>query len=210
MSNFEAAKEWSQFGLENRKRGGIESASGPGSSMSVTGSARKLILDTIENKNIERVLDLGCGDWNWMKTIRNEFSDVYYEGWDCNTEIIEELNSKHGNENTKFYVKDIITESYGNFDLIICRDVLFHLTMTNALKVLSNIDDAGIPNLITSSFLDITENIDIRQYNHIKGWGFYKINLNIEPFNMADFLVDSIQEDIKNEGYVRSICLYCA
>lgn len=208
MSNFESAKEWSQFGLENRKRGGIESASGPGSAMAVTGSARELILNTIKEKKVSRVLDLGCGDWNWMKTIRNEFSDVYYEGWDCNTEIIESLNTEHGNENTKFFVKDIITESYGEFDLVICRDVLFHLTMVNALKVLGNIDQAGIPNLITSSFLDITENTDIRQYNHIKGWGFYKINLNIEPFNMSDFLVESIKEDIKNEGYVRSICLY--
>ena len=209
MTNFHAAKKWSQHGLENRKRGGIESASGPGSSISSTKSARKLIIDTIKNENIKRVLDLGCGDWNWMKTIRKEFADVYYEGWDCSTEIVAELNDEHGNDNTKFYERDIIVEEYGQFDLVICRDVLFHLSIENALKVLSNIERAGIPNLITSSFLDITKNTDIRPYNHIKeDWGFYKINLNIEPFNMGDFMTESIPENILTNGYVRSICLY--
>lgn len=208
MSNYTAAKEWSLKGLKNRDRGGIESASGPGSSIAATGSARSLILDTIKSKNIQRVLDLGCGDWNWMKTIRNEFADVYYEGWDRSSEIIQSLNDEYGNENTKFYERDIISETYGKFDLVICRDVLFHLSMDNALKVLSNIDEAGIPHLITSSFLDITKNTDIRPYNKVKGWGFYKINLNIEPFNMEELLDTSIRENISNDGFVRSICLY--
>lgn len=179
MSNFQGAKEWSQFSLERMRARGLESASGAGSYNSVTDSTKKLITDTVHNKNIKRIIDLGCGDWNWMSTIRGEFSDVYYEGWDANDEIIAMLNEKHGNENTKFYVKDITEEKLSNFDLVICRDVLFHLDMSNGLKVLNNIDEANIPHLITSCFLDITENTNIVPYNEVTNqWGFYKINLN--------------------------------
>lgn len=209
MSNFEGAKQFAEFGLNQKKSGSRESASGPGSANAVTKTAKKLIVDTVKNKGIKRIVDLGCGDWNWMKTIRQEFSDVYYEGWDANQEMIDNLNDEFGNENTKFYVKDITTDKLDNFDLAICRDVLFHMEFSNALKVLTNIDNADIPHLITSCFLKVEKNTNISPYNHIRSdWGFYKINLNIEPFNMSDFLVESLEEDIVNDGYVRSICLY--
>lgn len=209
MTNFEGAKQFASFGLERKKLGRRESASGPGSSNSVTDVSKSLIIDTIKDKKIKRIIDLGCGDWNWMSTIRNQFSDVYYEGWDANQGMIDHLNKTYGNNNTKFLYKDIVDAEYSNFDLAICRDVLFHLDFQHSLRVLSNIDRANIPNLITTSFLEISKNTNIRQYNHIvTDWGFYKINLNIEPFNMKEFMVCSREEPIQNEGYTRSICLY--
>lgn len=210
MSNFEGAKEWAQMAFDRKKNRGVESASGAGSFNAVTGSAKKLITDTVKNNNIKRIVDLGCGDFNWMSTIRDEFSDVYYEGWDANEEMIVELNDQYGNDNTKFYMKDITEEKLSNFDLVICRDVLFHLEFANSLKVLRNIDEAQIPHLITSCFLDVTKNTNIVPCPDkiSQQWGFYKINLNLEPFNMSDFLVESLEENIRNDGYVRSICLY--
>ena len=209
MSNFEGAKKFAAFGWDEKEKGNRESASGPGSKNSVTETAKTLILETIKEKKVKRIIDLGCGDWNWMSTIREEFADVYYEGWDAHEGMVEELNKTYGNENTKFLYKDIVDAEYGEFDLAICRDVLFHLDFKHSQKVLSNLDSAGIPNLITTSFLDVKTNTNIRRYNHIMGdWGFYKINLNIAPFNMEEFLVKSVEENISNEGYTRSICLY--
>ena len=46
-----------------------ESVSGPGSSIQVTANVRNIISDLVLRHKIKLLLDLPCGDFNWMKEV---------------------------------------------------------------------------------------------------------------------------------------------
>ena len=60
------------WGLYNRRRkasGELESESGPGSSTSFTHVTRAYLEDIIERYAVRSIVDVACGDWNWMRQI---------------------------------------------------------------------------------------------------------------------------------------------
>lgn len=60
------------WGLYNRRRkasGELESESGPGSSTSFTHTTREYLQDIIERYAVRSIVDVACGDWNWMRQI---------------------------------------------------------------------------------------------------------------------------------------------
>jgi len=64
---------------------------------------------------------------------------------------------------------------------------------------------------ITTSYNDVTKNTNIKEYCNIKNWGFYNINLNLMPFNMHKYMIQSINETNNTDkatGYKRYINLY--
>ena len=201
-TNFKAAKEFVNMKIKHNN----ESLSGPGSFINNTKETVLLINETIKKYNIKSILDLGCGDWNWFKTI--DIQGISYVGWDAHNDMIKSNNDKYGNKNIKFEVKDIILEEYDKVDLIICRDVLFHLD-TSFSKICIEKIKKSCKFLISTSFNDIKENINISSYCKINNWGFYKINLNIMPFNLHKALKKSvIEKNNSSNGYNRFINLY--
>ena len=52
---------------------GGESRSGAGSTLEITEKIRKDIVKLIKEKDIKSIVDLGCGDFNWMKEIGISF-----------------------------------------------------------------------------------------------------------------------------------------
>jgi hypothetical protein len=61
-------------------------------------------------------------------------------------------------------------------DLVLCRDCLVHISHRNVAKALRNIIASGSDFLLTTTFVERTENTDI-----IIGW--YPINLQLPPFS---------------------------
>ena len=90
-----------------------------------------------------------------MSTIRGEFPDVEYQGWDASEEMLDENTKNYGNENTKFFYKDIIENDYPKVDMALCRDVMFHLKPEYTLRIFDNIKKAGIKYLLATSFNEI-------------------------------------------------------
>ena len=180
-TNFDAAKKFSDWGWQGKLKGKRKIASGPGSSNELTSKTKQIILETIKDHNVKSILDLGCGDWTWMSKIRNKFSEVSYEGWDASENMVKCLNDRYSNENTKFRVKDIVTSEFPDVDLIICRDVLFHLDKKLSKHVTDKTKNCLF---ISTSYNNQQTNNNIGKYNHIENWGFYKINLRISPFNL--------------------------
>ena len=206
LTNFNAAKLWMNGKLQNANN--VESLSGPGSYIENTQETINLINYTIEKYNIKSILDLGCGDWNWFKYIN--IYDISYNGWDCDDIMIKSNKEKYGKNNINFEVRDIVLEEYMNVDLIICRDVLFHIDKSIAEKMLYKIKNK-CKYFITTSYNDVTKNTNIKEYCNIKNWGFYNINLNLMPFNMHKYMIQSINETNntdKANGYKRYINLY--
>ena len=198
-TNFEAAKNF----IKMKRMHNNESLSGPGSHLSQTSEAIHFINKIIREKNIKSILDLGCGDWNWFRLVNLE--DATYEGWDCDEQMINDNTSKYGNNNVSFKVKDIFTEPLPDVDMIICRDVLFHIDKKLSSKLVEDIKVSS-KYFLSTTFHRINENKNIKSYTNFNNWGYYEINLNIEPFNLSEYKIDEVEE--KHAGKGRFMCLY--
>ena len=211
MTNFiTGASNFAQDGLNRRANGMAESASGSGSSLNATYETRQFIPHLVKEYNIKSMIDLGCGDWNWMSTIRGEFPDVEYQGWDASEEMLDENTKNYGNENTKFFYKDIIENDYPKVDMALCRDVMFHLKPEYTLRIFDNIKKAGIKYLLATSFNEIAVNKGMELEQTWYGdWRFYYINLNVKPFNLGDIMLEYVHEESIREKHVkRFLCFY--
>jgi 2-polyprenyl-3-methyl-5-hydroxy-6-metoxy-1,4-benzoquinol methylase len=203
-TNFESAKKWIELKLKSKDN--VESISGPGSFIENTKNTCSLINETLIKYNIKSILDLGCGDFNYFKSIN--IDNISYIGWDVSTQMINENINKYGNKYVKFEVKDIITDEYPHVDLIICRDVFFHLDKSFTIRCLEKIKKK-CKYFISTSFNNVKKNGNLKNYNNIDNWGFYPINLNISPFYLNDNIKKIVcEKNIKNKSEPRFINLY--
>ena len=63
------AINWGIYNSRRKDYGDLESESGPGSSMSFTQVTRDYLQDIIERYSVRSIVDVACGDWNWMRHI---------------------------------------------------------------------------------------------------------------------------------------------
>jgi hypothetical protein len=122
--------------------------------------------------------------------------------------MVEELNRTHGSDRIGFFTRDITQSPLPEVDLIIARDVLFHIDIRIVRQLIDRIRRAT-KLLVSTSFLEMKENRNIESYLPIEGWGFHKLNLNVAPFDIARFMVESREEKkARHTGHRRFICLY--
>jgi hypothetical protein len=63
------AVNWGLYNRRCKASGELESESGPGSSTSFTHTTREYLQDIIERYAVRSIVDVACGDWNWMRQI---------------------------------------------------------------------------------------------------------------------------------------------
>jgi len=106
-----------------------ESKSGLGSTDEYTINIRNKLINFIKEKQINKLLDTSCGDWNWMKNIKNDIPN--YLGLDIVKDIVDKNNELYSNNNIKFIHTDFLsyikTQKDKSIDLILCRHTLEHL-----------------------------------------------------------------------------------
>lgn len=112
-----------------------ESRSGLGSSLTATSGLFSEILNAMNNFGCHSLVDVGCGDWNWMG--QEKFS-IDYTGIDVVPSIIEQ-NSKYSRSNVRFLLCDATKEVPPASDMALCREVIFHLSFSDAKKVIHNL-----------------------------------------------------------------------
>lgn len=88
-----------------------------------------------ENK-IERVVDLGCGDFRVASKFVSE--DFHYTGCDVVPSLVEYLNEKYKSETVEFRCVNIVEDELPDGDLCLIRQVLQHLSNREIERVLSN------------------------------------------------------------------------
>ncbi len=112
-----------------------ETVSGDSSTHAQTEAIRKAMPELIEEFKIKSMLDIPCGDFNWMhKTDIN----LDYTGADIVDSLIE-VNSKLYPDAGKFMQLDICSDLLPQADLIFCRDCLVHLSnkkIFDSIKIL--------------------------------------------------------------------------
>jgi 2-polyprenyl-3-methyl-5-hydroxy-6-metoxy-1,4-benzoquinol methylase len=151
-----------------------ESISGTGSSIEQTASLRYELPSLFKKLDIKSVLDIPCGDFNWMK--ETDLSGITYIGADIVTKLIN-TNKKYGKENVSFEVLDLTNDMLPKSDLIICRDCFVHLSFNDIYASLKNIISSDSKYLLTTSFPSCNLNYDIAS-------GEWRVlNFEIHPFN---------------------------
>jgi hypothetical protein len=130
----------------------------------------------LKQKQAKSLLDLPCGDLYWMKNV--DIEDVEYFGADIVPEIIELNRNAFAHTNRKFLVLDIAKDALPAVDVILVRDCFIHLPNKMILEALRNIRHSPIQYLITTTYSEVSENIDIEL------GGFRHLNLQKPPFNL--------------------------
>jgi SAM-dependent methyltransferase len=152
-----------------------ESISGPGSSEDQTATIREELSWILKEFKIKSVLDIPCGDFNWMK--RMDWSTIKYVGADIVKDLVRENKKRYSNRNISFLHLDLTKDSLPKNDLIICRDCLVHFSFKDIQKAMQNMIESGITYLLTTTFVEQPENHDT-----VTG-GWRPLNLEKEPFS---------------------------
>lgn len=155
-----------------------ESVSGTGSEMENTVILVNELRKFIKSHNIKSIIDVPCGDLNWMKYLLEFFPDIEYFGGDIVPNLIEQNKKSFPKYN--FDVVDITKDILPRVGLVICRDCLVHLSTDLVKEAIKNISRQGIDYIALTSFTNQKTNINIPTGS------WRTLNLQIEPFNLPE------------------------
>lgn len=149
-------EEWERIYAEGGFQG---EGSGRGSFIENNQYLISWLVNFIKKNNIQNIVDIGCGDFQWMPEVLKGFPNVDYTGIDCVQSIIENHALKY--PKYKFICKDITTEKKllsDSFDLVICKDLLQH-NIINPQPVIDYVNNlnAKYRLQITPSYIDINK-----------------------------------------------------
>ncbi len=185
-------KEIFTYFYENNEWNSTESHSGTGSTLEQTKSIRKGITQIISQFNIKSILDIPCGDFNWMK--ETDLKGASYTGADIVSPLIERNKEKEGNRH-KFVELDITNDPLPKVDLILTRDCLVHFPFEDIFKTFKNIYRSKSKYLLTTTFKDRFFS------NNLGSPGAWRpINLERPPFNLKAPLFDITEGCTENAG----------
>lgn len=164
----------------NNVWGNKESLSGPGSTVKVTEILRPRLEWLLRLLNIKSILDVPCGDMNYMQHI--DLSGIHYLGAD----IVEELVNKNNEAckdrpNMRFQVLNVLEDPLPEAELIICRDLLVHFPNDAALQFLHKVKNSRSRYILMTHFMgDYAE----KERNKEIKFGFWRpVSLTQAPFN---------------------------
>ena len=177
--------------VKNNEWKGVRSVSGGGSDLDQTERIAKELPALLNDLEISTMLDIPCGDFHWMKTV--DLDGVKYVGADIVKDLIDQ-NQKYQTDKISFKCADVMFDKLPRVDLVFCRDCLVHLSFADTFRALKNICDSGSTYLLTTSFPERMENIDI-----VTG-SWRPLNLEKEPFNFPAPLRSLVEGCTENDG----------
>ena len=164
---------------KQRLFGKSTSVSGPGSSLDATKVIRESIVELFDQYEIQTIADVPCGDFLWFKAM--ELKNLKYTGFDIVPELISDLREAFPGQ--QFDTHDATSDLLGTYDLILCRDLLVHLTNEQALRVINNFKKSDSTYLLATTFVNLETNVELRVPRIGVGWR--PLNLAVFPFNLG-------------------------
>ena len=155
-----------------------EGWSGEGSSLAATKKYRSFLQGFLRKSGIKTVVDVGCGDWEFSKKINWEGID--YTGYDVVESVIRKNQKQFNSDNLHFICGNALTMDLPQADLLICKDVLQHLSNENIMLFLTQISKFKYC-LITN---DIDPNMIDTLNLEISDGGYRRLDLTQPPFNV--------------------------
>jgi hypothetical protein len=158
----------------NNAWGSAVSHSGTGSDLEQTAVIRAVLPGLLGELGVASMLDVPCGDFHWMREVG---LDVDYTGGDVVPDLIAANQERYGNAQRRFRIIDIANDTLPTVDLVFCRDLLVHFSFDDALRAISNLKYSGSTWLLTTTFSERRENLDIATGQ------WRALNLERAPFN---------------------------
>jgi lysophospholipase L1-like esterase len=149
------------------------SLSGLGSDLATTESIRQRLPELLQSLRTQTLLDIGCGDFTWMKETR---LPCRYIGIDIVREIVESNRALWSSETRAFHTLDATVDQWPQADTILCREVLFHLSFGDIWRLLKN------AHLSPALVLIATNDNGLRVNADIASGDFRMLNLHKAPF----------------------------
>jgi hypothetical protein len=193
-----AQKIFDEIFIEKRW-GDKESISGPGSSLIQTQTILKELPLLFRQLNVSSLLDIPCGDFNWMSTAN--LDGIAYTGADIVHQIVEQNQRTYAAGNIQFRRLDLIADSLPKADLVLCRDCLVHICFKDVLAALNNICKSGSRYLLTTTFPSRAKNQDIPTGS------WCPLNLQIAPFSLPEPVRCIKEECTEMNGTYNDKCL---
>lgn len=127
-----------------------ETRCGEASTLAATVQLRPALAQWLREQGIRRLVDAGCGDFNWMSAV--DLSGLeFYAGYDLVPEIIARNQQLYGQRRGHFFaVADICSTPLAACDAIICRNVLELLDTEDQQRALQQFRASGARWLLTS------------------------------------------------------------
>lgn len=153
------------------------SRSGLGSELDATSELRTRLPELLRELGARSLLDVPCGDFGWLSTVP---LDLDYTGADIVDGLVRANEARHGGPRRRFLKLDLTADELPRADVVLCRDCLVHLSFAHVSLALANIRRSGAIWLLTTTFLDHHENVDIEDGD----WRM--LNLARAPFNLPE------------------------
>jgi hypothetical protein len=154
---------------------------GIGSTLKYTQNFRDQLSTILTEYHITSINDAGCGDMHWISLVN--LQGIEYKPFD----IIP--------KNDSVCVMDITSQKMPYADLILCRDVIWHLSNDRIKNMLSLFKSSKAKYLLMNFVLSDEPNIDL------VGKSFRRINMLTDPFNLVEPL-KIFCENIPDKRYV--------
>ena len=155
--------------------GSAESRSGLGSEPAETATLRTAIANLLCRLGIRTLLDIPCGDFNWLS--QADLSGIDYTGADIVVSLISANQAIYGSSGRRFRHLDLTHDPLPSVDVIFCRDCLVHLSFDNINRALGNMRASGSKLLLATTFVEIDRNTDIQNGD------WRPLNFQLPPFS---------------------------
>lgn len=149
--------------------------SGEGSLPEITKPYRHFLQQFLRDKNIQSVVDIGCGDWQSSQLI--DWGNTRYLGLDVVPELVRENQRQFETENIAFAILDAIREIPPPAELLLIKDVLQHWP-NQAIKNF-------LPNLKNYRYVLVTNDADERTNVDIAFGEHRAVDVTLPPFNIS-------------------------
>lgn len=139
-----------------------KSISGPGSDREAAAFVRQELPELCRRMSFRTLLDAPCGDLNWLSDLDLPI-DSYF-GVDIVPELISTNLREYRTGMRQFACLDIRHDALVQVDLILCRDLLVHLSFQDALLAWRNMIASGSRYILLThySFREDELNNDVR------------------------------------------------
>ena len=198
------AKAWQEITELHHSRpdefGTIETANGPGATMTQTEGLREVLPLVFARYGVKTVLDVGCGDWNWMQHV--DLSGLEsYTGWDVEPSMVAADTERFcDRSNVAFAVQSLLTaEQIPTVDLILARHVLIHFPNAEITTVLDKMRACGAKYLLTSHWPGASNEDYEPEGFAWRGYMERALNMEAPPFNLPPRL-EAIHEPAADAG----------
>lgn len=138
------------------------------------------------HKDIQCVLDVGCGDWQIGRKI--DWGHRKYIGIDVSDYVLTETKQKYETDTIKFHVIDAANDALPDADLVIIKDVLEHLSFDQIQLILDKTDKYEYVLIQNDINILKTTNYDI------DNGGYRKLDITKAPFHFKAELVCTYTE----------------